>query len=72
MRPGGTLVYSTCTLNPAENGDVCDRFLREHPDFTLASDAEYRAVCTGDYMTVLPTPNGGDGFFAAKFMRKQA
>ena len=72
VRPGGTLVYSTCTLNPAENGDVCDRFLREHPDFTLASDAEYRAVCTGDYMTVLPTPDGGDGFFAAKFMRKQA
>lgn len=72
VRPGGTLVYSTCTLNPAENGDVCDRFLREHPDFTLADDKGYRGVCTGSYMTVIPSENGGDGFFAAKFKRKQA
>ena len=72
VKPGGTLVYSTCTLNPAENGDVCDRFLREHPDFTLADDEGYRGVCTGSYMTVIPSENGGDGFFAAKFKRKQA
>ncbi|MBR5409199.1 MAG: 16S rRNA (cytosine(967)-C(5))-methyltransferase RsmB [Clostridia bacterium] len=72
VRPGGTLVYSTCTLNPAENEEVCARFLREHPGFRLADDESYRAACTGDYMTVLPSPDGGDGFFAAKFKREDA
>ena len=33
LASGGTLVYSTCTLNPAENGDNVRRFLEEHPDF---------------------------------------
>ena len=34
---GGTLIYSTCTLNPAENGENVSRFLKEHPN-----DAAYR------------------------------
>ena len=33
LRPGGTLVYSTCTISPAENEDVVDRFLAERDDF---------------------------------------
>ena len=33
VRPGGRLVYSTCTYNPAENGENADWFLAEHPDF---------------------------------------
>ena len=33
LASGGTLVYSTCTLHPAENGDNVRRFLEEHPDF---------------------------------------
>lgn len=69
VKPGGTLVYSTCTLNPAENEDVCDRFLAEHPAFTVSSDGFYRSKTTGRYINIFATPNGGDGFFAAKFER---
>lgn len=72
VKDGGTLVYSTCTLNRLENDEVCDRFLSEHKDFMLCEDEEYKALCFGGkYITVFPTENGGDGFFIAKFYRGQ-
>lgn len=67
VRPGGTLVYSTCTLNRAENDLVAERFLRENPDFEglkLSRFDDYKA-------TIAPATcrYGGDGFFMAKFIR---
>lgn len=59
LRQGGILVYSTCTLNRSENDAVCDRFLKEHPDFERL----------GDYRTLLPHKDGTDGFFFARFSR---
>lgn len=56
----GILVYSTCTLNKAENEDVCNRFLHEHPDFQLV----------GDMQTLFPHKDKTDGFFFAKLRRK--
>ncbi len=71
VKPGGTLLYSTCTLNPAENEAVCDRFLAENPGFTVSEDAYYRELCGENrYKTFFPSPEGGDGFFAALFQRK--
>mgnify|MGYP002508106523 CR=1 FL=1 len=61
LKPGGILVYSTCTLNRAENDAVCDRFLKEHPDF--------ERIC--DYRTLLPHKDGTDGFFFARLRRKE-
>lgn len=61
LKPGGILVYSTCTLNRAENDAVCDRFLKEHPDFERL----------GDYRTLLPHKDGTDGFFFARLRRKE-
>ena len=49
---GGILVHSTCTLNPAENNDVTQRFLAESPEFSIVKQS-----------TVLPDGHGGDGFY---------
>ncbi len=68
VKPGGTLVYSTCTLNPAENEDVCERFLAEHPAFSFRKNAAEPDGAKG-YTTTFASENGGDGFFAACFMR---
>ena len=35
LKPGGTIVYSTCTFSKEENEDVIEYFLERHPDFTL-------------------------------------
>ena len=70
VKPGGTLVYSTCTLNPAENEDVCDRFLTEVPGFTPSDEPYYASLCGGGrYVTFFPEKDGGDGFFVAAFKR---
>lgn len=60
LKSGGVLVYSTCTLNRAENDAVCDRFLQENPDFEKLEA----------YTTLLPHKDGTDGFFFARLGRK--
>lgn len=60
VKEGGVLVYSTCTLNRAENDAVCDRFLRENAEFQKLEA----------YQTLLPHKDGTDGFFFARFGRK--
>lgn len=69
VRPGGVLVYSTCTLNPAENEEVCEWFLAEQKDFRLSDDSFYRSVAGEKYMNIFASASGGDGFFAARFER---
>ena len=75
LAAGGTLVYSTCTLNPAENGDNVRRFLDEHPDFygreiTLPNEIT-RAINENDYeLTLMPHTAGTDGFYLAVLGRK--
>lgn len=70
VRPGGRLVYSTCTLNPAENEEVCLRFLGQHPEFTPARDAFYLSLTEGGpFVNFFPDQNGGDGFFVAAFTK---
>ena len=72
---GGRLVYSTCTLNPAENNENTAKFLREHPNFegvklNLPNGAE-RMTDENDYeITLSPHKSGTDGFYIAVFTRK--
>ncbi len=66
VRPGGVLVYSTCTVNRAENEEVVEKFLAEHPEFTLEDDGSL----PGGMRTFLPHRDGCDGFFGAKMRRK--
>lgn len=61
VKPGGRLVYSTCTLLEQENEKICDRFLSEHPEYEKA----------GEYVKLLPGVNGCDGFFYAALDRRK-
>lgn len=58
VRPGGVLVYSTCSLEPEENEHVVDAFLRDHPGWTHVSRR-----------TLHPVQTPVDGAFAAKLLR---
>ncbi len=72
---GGVLVYSTCTLNPAENNENTKRFLNEHPDFygikiKVPTEIE-RAVDEEDYeLTLMPHKSKTDGFYFAVFGKR--
>lgn len=74
LKPGGLLVYSTCTWNPAENRAVAEAFLKEQASF-LPEKIEIgvaRTVEEPDYMlTMTPKAGASDGFFAAAFRKKQ-
>lgn len=75
VKPGGRLVYSTCTLNPAENSQVAERFLQAHPEFApvpFTLPGVRRWVEEPPYMlTLLPFSGGSDGFFAAVYQKKK-
>lgn len=70
LKPSGTLTYSTCTLNRAENEDVVRAFLNKHPDF-YTEDFSVGALSSEDGMlTLYPHLHGTDGFFVSKLRRK--
>ncbi len=71
VRPGGLLVYSTCTLEPEENETQVDAFLEGHPDYAIeATDAVPPEYVDGrGRLSVLPQDTGFDGAFAARMRR---
>ena len=74
VKSGGRLVYSTCTLNRAENEDVVRAFLAERDDFALAVpeiDLGGCRITDGAMVTFLPHETGTDGFFAALLERRR-
>lgn len=67
VRPGGTLIYSTCTLTEQENGDITAKFLREHPEFEpdasrLPEGIDPARIINGG-ITLTPDADGVDGFY---------
>ncbi|HPE16686.1 MAG TPA: 16S rRNA (cytosine(967)-C(5))-methyltransferase RsmB [Oscillospiraceae bacterium] len=69
VKPGGVLIYSTCTLLPRENGDVVRNFLAEHPDFAAEPFSLPVAEAERGEVTLLPHRHGTDGFYIAKLRR---
>ena len=75
LKPGGRLVYATCSILSEENEAVADRFASEHPEFTSLSCTELLAtqriaVETGERLRLWPHRHGTDGFFAAAFEKR--
>lgn len=77
VKPGGTLVYSTCTINPAENRDNVHWFLEQYPEFSLLDIrdrlcSELRCdVQEKGWLQLLPGIHKSDGFFLACFQREK-
>lgn len=70
LKPGGRLVYSTCTLLPEENIDVCNAFLMQNNNFKATDiSTEFEGFRDGKTLTVLPHIYSCDGFFIAAFER---
>ena len=69
VRPGGVLVYSTCTLHPDENEKQIERFLSENPAFSLTETPVGPRLFPGAAVLIPDEMKGCDGFFVAKLQK---
>lgn len=72
VKPGGTLIYSTCTILPEENEQVTDAFLAEHSSFSrerFVFPAPVGTIEDGQ-ITLWPQRNDTDGFYICRMKRK--
>ena len=71
VRPGGRLVYATCSLEPEENDEVAREFLVAHPDFAVDAPVDFPvAADAAGFVRCLPHRHATDGFTAIRFRRR--
>jgi 16S rRNA (cytosine967-C5)-methyltransferase len=74
VKPGGVLVYSTCSILPQENEQQVKRFLEEHPEFTMDSlpaaiPEQWREYATEKGLQLLPHRDKVEGFYIARMKK---
>lgn len=87
VKPGGRLIYATCSLLNREGSEQIDWFVQKRPDFKVVPITDvwaevFKTPCpmmgakagtkNGDYLNLSPAANGTDGFFAAVLQRDAA
>ena len=77
LKPGGRLVYATCSILREENDAVVAAFQAEHEEFATLSCAELFAaqripLDTGERLRLFPHLHGTDGFYAAAFVKNSS
>ena len=75
LKAGGRLVYSTCTIDPAENEEQVAAFLARHPEFCVAEPAVAlpAGMTAGEHGTLsVPTRTGMDGFFLCAMQKRDS
>lgn len=75
VKPGGVLIFSTCTINPKENKENVAWFVKEYPEFQLEDFSEQmpeqiKSLVKNGQLQLLPGACSTDGFFIAKFRKK--
>ncbi|AEF94146.1 sun protein [Desulfotomaculum nigrificans CO-1-SRB] len=77
LRPGGVLIYSTCTITREENIGVLEAFLADHPEFSLGDLRQFlppglaeEETAENGFIQLLPHIHGMDGFFIARLRKK--
>ncbi|MER3524311.1 MAG: 16S rRNA (cytosine(967)-C(5))-methyltransferase RsmB [Ignavibacteria bacterium] len=73
LKPGGVLVYSTCTIEPEENHEIVRSFLAAHPEFRLDHAASFVCkdlVSREGFVETFPHKHGMDGSFAARLVKE--
>ncbi|AKH68135.1 16S rRNA m(5)C-967 methyltransferase [Spongiibacter sp. IMCC21906] len=70
LKPGGILVYATCSVLPQENSDTVVAFLADHADAELLPISADWGIPQAAGRQILPTKAGADGFFYAQLRRK--
>jgi len=75
LKPGGLLLYITCTTEPEENEDLVHGFLADHPEYQLANDSDLlppparQFLQSPGFFRTIPAHHSLDGFFAAVMVR---
>jgi 16S rRNA (cytosine967-C5)-methyltransferase len=75
VKKGGVLVYSTCTIEPEENEEMVERFIKENGDFYLEDlsglipQTLKKEGLNKGYLQLYPNIDGVDGFFIARMIR---
>jgi 16S rRNA (cytosine967-C5)-methyltransferase len=77
VKPGGRLIYGTCSVLGEENEEVVEAFLRAHPEFSVRAVSEELGAAVGaqvdrgGYLRLAPHRHGTDGFFGAILVRSR-